>query len=155
MNDQKETAKAYFLFIKYFTALMAIILILWVIPKDQVTSVILIVLGVFFIFVGLPLALVQYIWASVATGSHLKETKKAGLANSEQKKIWNITLIFLVITHVLGLIVATMMILGFANLKLPAGIEIMAVVLIAGVLMIPNQCVSMRYLTKLESRQAQ
>lgn len=150
MSEPAETAKFYFSWIKYFIALIVILTCLYILPKNQVTSVILITGGVLFLYLVLPFALLQYIWVSVATGNYLKEAKKAGIATREQKRVWNLTLIFLAITQALGLVVATLLILGFANLKLPAGIEIMAVVLIAGVLMIPAQCVSMAYLAKLE-----
>lgn len=153
LSEHAEAARFYFSWIKYLIALIVILACLWVVPKNEVITGVLIAAGIVFLFLALPFALLQYIWVSIDTGSYLRQAKKAGISTPEQKRIWRMTLIFLAITQALGIVVATLMVLGFANLKLPAGIEIMAVVLIAGVLMIPTQCVSMAYLAKLEVKQ--
>ena len=153
LSEHAEVARFYFSWIKYLIALIAILACLWVVPKNEIITGVLIAAGIVFLFLALPFALLQYIWVSIETGSYLRQAKRAGISTLEQKRNWSMTLIFLAITQALGLVVATFMILGFSNVKLPAGIEIMAVVLIAGVLMIPTQCVSMAYLAKLEVKQ--
>lgn len=153
LSEPAETARFYFSWIKYLIAFIVLLACLYVLPKNEISTAVLIIVGVLFLFLAVPFSLLQYIWVSVETGSYLKQAKKAGISSREQKRVWNLTLIFLAITQALGLVVAIFMILGFANVKLPLGIEIMAIVLIAGVLMIPAQCVSMAYLAKLEVKQ--
>jgi hypothetical protein len=155
LSEPAETARFYFSWIRYLIALIVILALLWVVPKNDIITAVLITVGILFLFLAVPFSLLQYIWVSVETASYLKQAKKAGIATREQKRVWNLTLIFLAITHALGVIVATLMILGFANMKLPAGIGIMAVVLIAGVLMIPAQALSMAFCAKLEVKQKQ
>ena len=150
LSEHAEAARFYFSWIKYLIALIVILACLWVVPKNQVITGVLIAAGILFIFLALPFALLQYIWVSIETGSYLKQAKKAGISTPQQKRIWSMTLIFWAITQALGLVVATLLIIGFSNVKLPDGVELLALILLAGVLMIPAQCVSMAYLAKLE-----
>lgn len=160
MKDEKlsgpaETARFYFSWIKYFIAFIVILALLWVFPKNDIITAILIAGGILFLFLGVPFALLQYVWVSAETGSYLKQAKKAGITTREQKRIWSMTLIFFAITQALGLVVGTLLIIGFSNVKLPEGIELLALILLAGVLMIPAQCVSMAYLAKLDVKEVE
>lgn len=155
LSGPAETARFYFSWIKYLIGLIALIGCLYALPKNQISSAILITAGVAFIFLAVPFALLQYVWVSAETGSYLKQAKKAGIATREQKRIWSMTLIFFAITQALGLVVGTLLIIGFSNVKLPKGVELLALILLAGVLMIPAQCVSMAYLAKLDVKEVE
>jgi hypothetical protein len=153
LSEPAETARFYFSWIKYLIAFIVLLACLYVLPKNEISTAVLIIVGVLVLFLAVPFSLLQYIWVSVETGSYLKQAKKAGISSREQKRVWNLTLIFLAITQALGLVVATLLIIGFSNVKLPEGVELLALILLAGVLMIPAQCVSMAYLAKLEVKQ--
>jgi hypothetical protein len=154
LSEPAETARFYFSWIKYLIAFIVLLACLYFsLPNSEISATILIIGGVIFLVLAVPFSLLQYIWVSVETGSYLKQAKKAGISSREQKRVWNLTLIFLAITQALGLVVATLLIIGFANVKLPDGVELLALILLSGVLMIPAQCVSMAYLAKLEVKQ--
>jgi hypothetical protein len=156
LSGPAETARFYFSWIKYLIALIVTLLCLYFFgPNSQITAAILTAVGILFLFLAVPFALLQYVWVSAETGSYLKQAKKEGIATPEQKRIWNLTLIFFTITQALGMLVATLLIIGFSNVKLPEGVELLALILLAGVLMIPAQCVSMAYLAKLEVKEVE
>ena len=156
LSEPAETARFYFSWIRYLIALIVILACLYFFgPNSQIIAAILITGGILFLFLAAPFSLLQYIWVSVETGSYLKQAKKAGISTHEQKRIWNLTLIFLAITHALGMVVAILLIIVFSNVKLPEGVELLALILLAGVLMIPAQCVSMAYLAKLEVKKVE
>jgi hypothetical protein len=156
LSEPAETARFYFSWIRYLIALIVILACLYFFgPNSQIIAAILITGGILFLFLAVPFSLLQYIWVSVETSSYLKQAKKAGIATHEQKRIWNLTLIFLAITHALGMVLAILLIIVFSNVKLPEGVELLALILLAGILMIPAQCVSMAYLAKLEVKKVE
>ena len=95
-----------------------------------------------------------FVWASITTSKGIILARKVGFASAEHKRWANISTAFLTVTLALGLLVGTTLVTGVMNLvsEFFPGIPILLMAVLAGLLMIPAQALSMTFYAKLKTK---
>ena len=158
-NSPKEkTANFYFKAIKWIVVCLAFVLSLYVSPKAfMALSPLLSILLVPLFYWVIPGALVLFVWASITTSKGIILARKVGFASAEHKRWANISTGFLTVTLALGLFVGTSLVVGIvgasAYSSILSGVPILLLAILAGLLMIPTQALSMTFYAKLKTKE--
>ena len=158
-NSPKEkTANFYFKAIKWIVVCLAFVLSLYVSPKAfMALSPLLSILLVPLFYWVIPGALVLFVWASITTSKGIILARKVGFASAEHKRWANISTGFLTVTLALGLFVGTSLVVGIvgtsAYSSILSGFPILLLAILAGLLMIPTQALSMTFYAKLKTKE--
>jgi hypothetical protein len=158
-NSPKEkTANFYFKAIKWIVVCLAFVLSLYVSPKAfMALSPLLSILLVPLFYWVIPGALVLFVWASITTSKGIILARKVGFASAEHKRWANISTDFLTVTLALGLFVGTSLVVGIvgasAYSSILSGVPILLLAILAGLLMIPTQALSMTFYAKLKTKE--
>jgi len=158
-NSPKEkTANFYFKAIKWIVVCLAFVLSLYVSPKAfMALSPLLSILLVPLFYWVIPGALVLFVWASITTSKGIILARKVGFASAEHKRWANISTGFLTVTLALGLFVGTSLVVGIvgtsAYSSILSGFPILLLAILAGLLMIPTQALSMIFYAKLKTKE--
>jgi len=153
LSPQERDTKFYFASLKLILISFAVYFSLMLSPKVFITlGNLFYMLLVPLFYVGIPGSVVLFVWASVKTTKGIIAAKKAGFSSDLQKRWANITTLFVTITLVLGMTVGSSM---FALLSRIGGDStqfpfLFPTALIAGLLMIPVQAISMTFYAKLQ-----
>ena len=160
VNEEKElcprekTANFYFKVIKWLVICLAAVASLYTSPSAfmALAPVLSFLLIPIFYWV-IPGALVLFVWASITTAKGIISAKRTGLASEQHKRWANISTMFLTVTLSLGLLVGTTLVTGVMNLvsEFFPGIPILLMAVLAGLLMIPAQALSMTFYAKLKT----
>lgn len=150
LSEKERNAKFYFSSLKWLVIFMAIYFSLALTPKLFMTFGGLFYLPlILLMYVGIPGSLILFTWASVTTAKSLIEVRKEGFKSTIQKRWANITTGFLTLTLVLGMTVGGSMMAIFARVDdNPRFWFLLPMALIAGLLMIPAQAISMTFYAK-------
>lgn len=155
-NPREKTANLYFKLIKWLVICLAAVASLYTSPGAfmALAPVISFLLIPIFYWV-IPGALVLFVWASITTAKGIIIAKKTGLANEQHKRWANISTAFLTATLALGLLVGTTLVTGVMNLvsQFFPGIPILLMAVLAGLLMIPAQSLSITFYAKLKTKE--
>ena len=155
-NPREKTANLYFKLIKWLVICLAAVASLYTSPGAfmALAPIISLLLIPIFYWV-IPGALVLFVWASITTAKGIILAKKTGLASEQHKRWANISTAFLTVTLALGLLVGTTLVTGVMNLvsQFFPGIPILLLAILAGLLMIPAQSLSMTFYAKLKTKE--
>jgi hypothetical protein len=153
LSPQASTAKMYFDSLRWIVLFLAVLATCCSSPQMFfATGFILFPLLNLFIFAVIPGSLLLFVWASIAISKGVISARKAGFMSQEQRRRANITTLFLTGTLVLGLTVGTVMVISISALSQQAGWPGLPIAVLAGLLMIPAQALSMTFFAKLESK---
>jgi hypothetical protein len=155
-SPREKTANLYFKLIKWLFFSLAAVASLYTSPGAfmALAPVLSFLLIPIFYWV-IPGALVLFVWASITTAKGITLAKKTGLASQQHKRWANISTTFLILTLALGLLVGTTLVTGVMNLvsQFFPGIPILLLAILAGLLMIPAQSLSMTFYAKLKTKE--
>ena len=157
-RPKEKTANFYFKAIKWIVVCLAFVLSLYVSPKAfMALSPLLSILLVPLFYWVIPGALVLFVWASITTSKGIILARKVGFASAEHKRWANISTGFLTVTLALGLFVGTSLVVGIvgasAYSSILSGVPILLLAILAGLLMIPTQALSMTFYAKLKTKE--
>jgi hypothetical protein len=154
LSPREKTANFYFKVIKWLIICLAAVASLYTSPSAfmALAPVLSFLLIPIFYWV-IPGALVLFVWASITTAKGIISAKRTGLASEQHKRWANISTMFLTVTLALGLLVGTTLVTGVMNLvsEFFPGIPILLMAVLAGLLMIPAQALSMTFYAKLKT----
>jgi len=154
LSSQASTAKLYFDSLRWIVLFLAVLATCCSSPQMFfATGFILFPLLNLFIFAVIPGSLFLFIWASIAASKGVMSARKAGFMSQEQRRWAKITTLFLTGTLVLGLTVGTVLVISISSLGQQAGWPGLPIAVLAGLLMIPAQALSMTFYAKLESKE--
>jgi hypothetical protein len=144
----------------YFDSLKWLVLFLAVLGTCLTSQQAFFVLGVFFlplmtlfVYIVVPGSLFLFVWASIKVSKGVMSARNAGFISVEQRRWANLTTLFLTTTLVLGLTVGAVMVISISGLAQQAGWPDLPIAVLAGLLMIPAQALSMTFYAKLESKE--
>lgn len=102
----------------------------------------------------IPGSVVLFVWASITASKGALAARKGGFSSDLQKRWANLTSVFVTTTLFLGLVVGSMMFIALSNMWRSPGpwlSFVLPTALLAGLLMIPAQAISMTYYAKLNN----
>lgn len=144
----------------YFTALKWILIFMAACASTAISPKIFMSLGQLYYLLIVPLvywvipgSVVLFVWSSIAASKGVIAARKAGFASDLQRRYANLTTLFVSITLALGFTVGYLMIFSITNMWRNFGPEyafILPAAMIAGLMMIPAQAISMAFYGKLE-----
>ena len=157
-SPKEKTANFYFKAIKWIVVCLAFVLSLYVSPKAFLAlSPLLSILLVPLFYWVIPGGLVLFVWASITTSKGIILARKVGFASAEHKSWANISTGFLTVTLALGLFVGTSLVAAIAGVSAYSsilfGFPILLLAILAGLLMIPTQALSMTFYAKLKTKE--
>ena len=157
-SPKEKTANFYFKAIKWIVVCLAFVLSLYVSPKAFLAlSPLLSILLVPLFYWVIPGGLVLFVWASITTSKGIILARKVGFASAEHKSWANISTGFLTVTLALGLFVGTSLVAAIAGVSayssILSGFPILLLAILAGLLMIPTQALSMTFYAKLKTKE--
>jgi hypothetical protein len=153
-SPREKTANFYFKAIKWLVICLAIVASLYTSPSAfMILGPVLYFLLIPVYYWAIPGALVLFVWASITTAKGIILAKKTGLASQQHKRWANISTAFLILTLALGLIVGTTLFTGVMNASSSffPGFPNLLLAILAGLLMIPAQALSMTFYAKLKT----
>jgi len=155
-SPREKTANLYFKLIKWLVICLAAVASLYTSPGAfmALAPVLSFLLIPIFYWV-IPGALVLFVWASITTAKGIIMAKKTGLANEQHKRWANISTAFLTVTLALGLLVGTTLFTGVLNASSSffPGFPNLLLAILAGLLMIPAQSLSLTFYAKLKTKE--
>jgi hypothetical protein len=155
LSPREKTANFYFKVIKWIVIFLAAVASLYTSPSAFIAlAPVLSFLLIPIFYWVIPGALVLFVWASITTAKGIILAKRTGLASEQHKRWANISTAFLTVTLALGLLVGTTLVTGVMNLvsEFFPGIPILLMAVLAGLLMIPAQALSMTFYAKLKTK---
>lgn len=152
LNIKQSNAKFYFAALRWIVLSISLYVSIFVSPKMFMgAGGFLYIPLIFLMYLVVPGAILLYIWASVTVGRDLLEARKAPGSSLDQKRWTNITTAFFSVTQLLGLLVGSL-IFSLFNRDGIGQPWFLPTAVIAGLLMIPAQAITMTFYAKLESK---
>jgi hypothetical protein len=157
-SPKEKAANFYFKIIKWIVISLVFFASLYVSPMaflalGPLISVLLVPLFYWVI----PGGLVLFVWASITTSKGIILARKVGFASAGHKRWANISTGFLTVTLALGLFVGTSLVVGIVGASAYSstfpGFPILLFAILAGLLMIPTQALSMTFYAKLRTKE--
>ena len=157
-SPKEKAANFYFKIIKWIVISLVFFASLYVSPKafSALGPLISILVAPLFYWV-IPGGLVLFVWASITTSKGIILARKVGFASAKHKRWANISTGFLTVTLALGLFVGTSLVVGIVGASAYSstfpGFPILLLAILAGLLMIPTQALSMTFYAKLRTKE--
>jgi len=155
LTPEERKAKFYFRTLKWIGYFVGASASLYISPAIFMTF------GYLFYFTLLPLvywvipgSVVLFVWASVTASKGTLTARKAGFSSDLEKRWANLTAVFVTTTLILGMVVGSLMFIALSNMWRSPGpwlSFVLPTALLAGLLMIPAQAISMTYYAKLNN----
>jgi hypothetical protein len=158
LTTEERKAKFYFTTLKWMGIFVAACASL------SISQAVFMTFGFLYYILWLPLfywvipgSVVLFVWASITASKGSWTARKSGFSSDLQKRWANLTAVFATITLILGMVVGSLMFIALSNMWQSPGpwlSFVLPTALLAGLLMIPAQAISMTYYARLNNTEA-